>query len=344
MDRKLKSLLIGVAVASLLIAPSFPSFGQSMPNPPPAPPAPHMPNMPPAPPAPPAPHWHDHSGNWTSGSVRSFNANSVKFEDVVGTLVVDVSNSGPINVQVSGTPARVNGVHVSQDDGRVIVEAASYNNGDSVWDWKNWFNFNFDAVNRTSDLTIKVTVPRGSAVDVDDLVGDATIGDTMGDLRFEAAASKAHIGKVAKAKIDIGGSGRIDIAAVTGELDFDMGGSGKLDVGPTGSVKAEIAGSGDAKLGPITNGLTVEVAGSGNVDAARINGPMRLEIAGSGTVRVADGVADPLHVEIMGAGNLYFGGVAVDPHIEAMGSGNVHIKAYRGKLDNEGMADVKIGE
>jgi hypothetical protein len=51
-----------------------------------------------------------------------------------------------------------------------------------------------------------------------------------------------------------------------------------------------------------------------------------------------------LHVEIMGSGNFAFGGVAVDPHIEAFGSGNVRLHSYRGKLDTEGMADVKIGD
>jgi hypothetical protein len=48
-------------------------------------------------------------------------------------------------------------------------------------------------------------------------------------------------------------------------------------------------------------------------------------------------------VDIMGAGNFVFGGVAVDPHIDAVGSGNVKLKSYRGHLDTEGMADVKIG-
>jgi hypothetical protein len=60
-------------------------------------------------------------------------------------------------------------------------------------------------------------------------------------------------------------------------------------------------------------------------------------------VKIADGTADPLHVDIMGAGNFIFGGVAVDPHIDAVGSGNVKLKSYRGHLDTEGMADVKIG-
>jgi len=60
-------------------------------------------------------------------------------------------------------------------------------------------------------------------------------------------------------------------------------------------------------------------------------------------VKIADGKADPLHVEIMGAGNFAFGGVANNPHIEAVGSGSVKLKSYTGKLDTEGMTNVQIG-
>jgi hypothetical protein len=263
----------------------------------------------------------------------------------VGTLTVAVRDGGPMTVEISGNPSRVGRVRVSQDGSALTVEGESdEENSRSVWDWKNWFDFSHDTNWDRGDLFVKVTVPRGTDVNVDDLVGNANIGDTMGNLRFEAAASKAHIGKVQQASIDLGGSGTIDIASVQNELRLDMGGSGKVTTGPVGSVKADIAGSGDAHFGPIAGGLHLDIAGSGDVTTPHVNGPTHIEIAGSGTVRIADGIANPLHVEIMGAGNLYFGGVAVDPHIDAVGSGTVHIKAYRGKLNSEGMADVKIGD
>jgi hypothetical protein len=181
-------------------------------------------------------------------------------------------------------------------------------------------------------------------VNIDGLVGNADIGDTQAALRLDAAVTNAKIGKVASARIELGGDGRIDIASVTGDLNLDVGGSGKIKTGPVGDVRADIAGSGDAEFGAIANGLKLTIAGSGDVTAARVNGPVRIEIAGSGNVKIADGVADPLHLEVMGAGNFTFGGVAVDPHIEAFGSGSVRLKSYRGRLDNEGMADIKIGD
>lgn len=345
MKPNLRSLLCGVAVAAFVIAPTVSGFGQTTISPsaglPPAPPAPSAPPPPPAPP-PPMPH---HGGNWTVAPVRTFNTSSLKTEDIVGTLTIAVRDGGPMTVEVSGNPSRVGHVHVSQDGSRLVVEGSSDDEDNrSVWDWKNWFDFSHDFNYEHGNLFVKVTVPRGTDVEVKDLVGNASIGDTMGNLRFDAAVSKAHIGKVQQASIDLGGTGDIQITSVQNELRLDMGGSGKVTTGPVGSVKADIAGSGDAHFGPIAGGLHLDIAGSGDVTAAHVNGPTHIDIAGSGTVRIMDGIANPLHVDIMGAGNLYFGGVAVDPHIDAVGSGSVHLKAYRGKLNSEGMADVKIGD
>jgi hypothetical protein len=352
MNSNMKSLLIGAAAAALLIAPTLVSVdtafaahaGQPAPlAAPPALPAPPPLQAPPAPPAPPG-AWRSADNTWTRWPVRSYTANAVKFEDIVGTIIVDVRDGAQMTVEVSGAKARLQGLKVSVKDNTLEVEGSDSRNDTSVWNWHDWFNFSDTEEDRRADnLFVKVTVPRGTDVNIAGLVGNTDIGDTQGALRLEAAVTNAKIGKVSKANIDLGGDGRIDIASVTGALNLDIGGSGKVTVGPTGSVHADIAGSGDAAFGAVAGGFSIEIAGSGDVTAARVNGPTRVEIAGSGTVKIADGVADPLHVEMMGAGDFAFGGVAVDPHIEAVGSGNVKLKSYRGRLDTEGMADVKIG-
>ena len=283
-------------------------------------------------------------GNWTTWPTKTFNAEALKVTDVVGTLTVNVRDGGPVTVDVSGTKERLNGISVHQEDGTVVIDGSDSSDNESVWDWHKWLNFSGDWQPKANNLYVKVTVPRGTNVNVSDLVGDATIGDTQGQLHFEAAATKARIGRVGPANVSLAGAGRLDIAAVQGPLHLEIGGSGKVTVGPVQSVDADIGGSGDAQFGAIAGGLKLDIAGSGDVSAARVNGPTHVDIAGSGSVRIADGTADPLHVDIMGAGNFVFGGVAVDPHIDAVGSGNVKLKSYRGHLDTEGMADVKIGQ
>ena len=283
------------------------------------------------------------SGDWTVWPTKTFSANALKLSDVVGTLTVNVRDGGPVTVDVAGIRARVNGVSVHQEDGTVVIDGSNSSDNESVWDWHKWFNFSTDWTPKIDNLRIKVTVPRGANVNVSDLVGDATIGDTQGELHFEAAATRARIGRVGSAQVSLGGAGHVDIAQVNGPLHLEIGGSGKVAVGPTKGAHVEIGGSGDAQFGAIAGGLSVDIGGSGDVSAASVNGPTHVDIAGSGSVKIAEGTADPLHVDIMGAGNFIFGGVAVDPHIDAVGSGNVKLKSYRGHLDTEGMADVKIG-
>jgi len=262
---------------------------------------------------------------------------------MVGTLIVTVSNSGPMTVEAWGAEDRLDRLTVAVHDSRLDIDAAGTEDNRSVWDWHHWLDFS-EAAPGAHDLTVRVGVPRGTDIAVENLVGDANIGDTQGNLKFEASATRAKIGHVASAKLALGGSGKLVIAGVTGALKLDVGGAGKIVTGPLGSLKANIVGSGDARFGPIAGALDIDIAGAGDVSSPRINGPANVAIAGSGSVKIADGTADPLHVEILGAGNFDFGGVAVDPRVDAFGSGNVRIRAYRGHLSSAGMADVKIGD
>jgi hypothetical protein len=337
-----KSLMAGAAVAALLVFPSLASFTAPMQALADAPATPAAAPAPPAPPAPPPPA--SANGSWVRWAPRNYTGSGVNISDIVGTVTVAVRDGGPITVEASGDKHRMKGLSVTNDDGEVAIDAGDANAGQSVWDVSQWFNFSDVGWHDRSNMFVKVTVPRGMAVHIDGMVGDANIGDTYGELHFEAAATKAQIGHVGDAHIELGGAGRVNIAAVDGDLHLDVGGSGKINAGPVkGKVEASIAGSGDVTLGNINGGMHMEIAGTGDVSAARVNGPTHVEIAGSGSVKIADGTADPLHVEIMGAGNFVFGGVAVDPHIEAVGSGTVKLKSYTGHMNSEGMANVQVG-
>jgi hypothetical protein len=280
---------------------------------------------------------------WVTWPTKSFSTNALRVDDVVGNVRVNVAD-GPMKVDIAGSKEMVAGVSV-QNEGNLLRISGDETAAINVWDWKKWFDFSHihDRDERSGKLFIKVTVPKGTSVRIEDLVGDATVGDTYGPLRLEMTAGDATVGRVSEARVSTAGSGKTSIAEVGGELRLEIAGSGRITAGRVGSVKADIAGSGDAQVGAIGGGASIDIAGSGNFTASKVNGPVHVDIAGSGNVKIADGLADPLHVDILGAGDLYFGGVAVDPHISAMGSGNVRIKAYRGKLSNDGMANVQIG-
>ncbi len=97
-DRKMKSLMGGAALAALLILPSMSGHASETRHhatPPAAPAAPAAA----AQPAPPAPQ---QSGDWVRWPVKTYNTNALKVEDLVGTLTIDVKDSGPMTVEVSG--------------------------------------------------------------------------------------------------------------------------------------------------------------------------------------------------------------------------------------------------
>jgi len=281
------------------------------------------------------------NNDWVVWPAKTFDTKALKVNDLVGSVRVNVGN-GPMKVEVSGNRNLVAGLTVKNQNGTLLIsadEADSVN----VWDWNHWFDFSHINEEHDGKLFVTVTVPKGSDVRIEDLVGNATVGDTFGPVRLETTAGNSTVGRTSEARISMAGSGKTAVADVAGELRIEVAGSGHVMAHNAGSVRADIAGSGDATIASIVNGLRVSIAGSGDLAVSRVNGPVSVDIAGSGNVKIADGVADPLKVDILGAGDLYFGGLAVNPSVSAMGSGNVHIKAYKGKLRNDGMADVVIG-
>jgi len=270
---------------------------------------------------------------------KSFDVRKVLVTDVVGELKVTVGGSGPVTVRVSGDSERVKTVQLKESGGRLTIDQERSH---SVWNWHKWFDF--DEVKDKEGITVRVEVPKGTELTVDDFVGDADIGDLEGPLKFSAAAVDAKIGKVTTAELELAGAGDIEIAEVSGTFTLEIAGSGDVRVGSTGGAKVEIAGSGEANIGAVAGGVRVAIAGSGDVTVASVSGPVDIDIAGAGSVTIQSGEANPLSVDIMGSGDLVFGGEAVDPKISAFGSGDVRIKSYRGKLQTNGQASLTIGD
>jgi hypothetical protein len=277
--------------------------------------------------------------NWFNGPTRNYPVKSVSVHDLVGNLTIAVRDGGAVSVQVSGAKRRVDETSVRQDDGTLSVEGG-YSH--AVWDWRHWFDFSDNT--SSGSLSVKLMVPKGTNVSVDELIGDAKIGDTMAPIQFSAVSTNSTIGRVGEAHISLAGSGKVTVGDVAGDLHAESAGAGQIKTGSVRNVHADLAGSGGLEVGQVNGGIHLDIAGSGDFKASRVNGPVHADILGSGSVAIAGGEANPLHLSIAGSGNFSFGGTAVDPHIDAVGSGNVHLHAYRGDLANSGMASVKVGD
>ena len=129
----------------------------------------------------------------------------------MGNVRVNVAD-GPMKVDVSGSKEMVNGVSI-KNQGNTLHITGSEMPSFGVWEWKKWFDFSHINEHREgSKLFIKVTVPKGTNVRIEDLVGDCTIGDTYGPLRLETTAGDATVGKVSDARITTAGSSKTSIS------------------------------------------------------------------------------------------------------------------------------------
>lgn len=308
---ELKQILMGAAVAALLILPVAAHAGEDR--------------------------------TWVARGSQNFNAHKLDLEHVIGDATIAVTNGGPMTIQISGPRFLVDPMTTNVDGDTLVVQGPRGTSRDfSVWDWTKWFDYS-DVNNDRAKVKVMISVPRGSSVNLNKQIGNITIGDLDGHLSVESINSDVRAGRLSDASIKVVGGGDTSISSVTGNLSLDIAGSGDVKTGNVGSASIQVAGSGDTSLGTVGSSVSASIAGSGDLDIVSVNGPVTISIAGSGDVRIRGGKADPFKVSMVGGGDVVFGGQAINPAISAIGSGDVWIKSYNGNMSSSGMADVHIG-
>lgn len=268
---------------------------------------------------------------------QSFQARRVQIEALVGNLKVVVADGhSAIDVALSGTPEMIQKVRLSTSGDAMVLRMDGVDSDwwDDMWDWSSV---------SPDDLTVTITLAPGTAVKVDNYIGDAEIGSIRAALKMNTTGGEVRVGDVTDADVSIAGSGDIRLGRVDGDLDASIAGSGSVNAGDTHDADVEIAGGGEIRLGAVRGDFDVDIAGSGEVYALSVHGKVNIDVAGSGDVRIDGGAADPLKVDIAGSGDVRFGGTANDPDVSVMGSGDVWIAAYTGTLSSDG-ADIRIGK
>jgi hypothetical protein len=261
----LRPVFLGTVAAvcsfGLLTSPALAQSGQTQPQTPPPPaqqqtPPPSAQQPQPAPQAQPA---QPAQSQFQTLPTQSFTAKSVHVDGLVGAMDIQVSSGPTMTYSISGEAEAIKTVTATVQ-GYVLV---IYLKDPRSSSWFMWFEWNNDW--DRNPIKINLTVPTGTPIDIDGIVGDVNIGDTNGPLKFEIAGADARVGAVTTAEIDAAGSGSIQIKSVQGALSLDVAGSGDVEVGSAGSINVDIAGSGSLKAGAIAGGLSVDIAGSGDV-------------------------------------------------------------------------------
>ncbi len=137
-------------------------------------------------------------------------------------------------------------------------------------------------------LDVVVDMPAGTGLVLRGFTGEAGIGDLAAAVAIEAVGGAVRLGAVTDADLAAIGGGRIEVAAVTGDLEAGVVGDGRIAVA------------------------------AGGIDAARV------EVTGAGSV-VVEAAARIAQVSIIGDGEVRFAEVAETPTVSRVGSGRFRV-------------------
>ena len=259
----------------------------------------------------------------------SYSANDVRIESIRARLEILVGGSNVV-VDISGRPEELAAISVSPAAGVLTIQGTRHG-----WRWND---------DDRDETHVRLTIPRGTSLTLENDAGEATIGDTFGRLTLNVSSLDARIGSVSVADIHINGSGDISIGDVAGALAVQIRGSGDFAARSAQSADVSIAGSGDIAVGDVRGGLGARIAGSGDIVVRSVNGPVNASLMGSGDVKIGGGRAMPLKVSVLGSGDFSFDGEATDPDISIHGSGSVSVGSYSGTLTSRGNSNLDIGK
>ncbi|MDG5495792.1 DUF2807 domain-containing protein [Niveispirillum sp. BGYR6] len=195
--------------------------------------------------------------------------------------------------------------------------------------------------------SIHLTLPESAAISVMDHVGDISIdGRTNAPVKLRMRRGDVSADRVGPADINILENGSISIDRVDGPLKAAIQGSGSLAIGRAETLALEVNGHGEVSVDRVNDATKISVPGYADVNINRVNGPVKVDFSGAGTLGIEDGRAEPLDVNLSGAGEVRFNGTAVNPRINATGAGSVHIARKEGntQFSSSGSGSIHVGE
>lgn len=226
----------------------------------------------------------------------SYSTSRLHVQGVIGEVTVTVvPGASRMEVQVTGTPERVARIQVRPEGDRLHIEEERERN-------------RTDEIKEDNTLTVAVTVPAGSPVELDDLIGTVRIGDLDAPLSVQSGmALDLEAGRVTQASLSVSGAGDLTVGAVSGALSVSISGAGAIKTGAVG--------------GP----TSVALSGFGSASIASVSGPVSIQVSGAGDVDIAGGHTPSLDVSVSGMGNVRFDGVADRRQVNTSGMGKVEI-------------------
>jgi DUF4097 and DUF4098 domain-containing protein YvlB len=122
-------------------------------------------------------------------------------------------------------------------------------------------------------IDLKISVPAGIAIEIDDGSGSIDLIDTAADVSIDDGSGSIDVQGVANVSID-DGSGSIDVSAATGDVSI-VDGSGSINVRSVGGSVTIDDGSGSIKVKDVEQDLVVVEDGSGSFSYSDVRGAVK---------------------------------------------------------------------
>lgn len=142
-----------------------------------------------------------------------------------------------------------------------------------------------------NEVKIIVKVPKGAAVDLTDVDGKISVGDTDGALRLSmGGVSNIRVGRIGKLRARLSGSSQMDINHVVGDASISVSGSGSINIagGEVAELTVSLSGMGNVRFGGTAQDADLSVSGMGNVHVATVVNRPRKSMSGMGQITVGN--------------------------------------------------------
>lgn len=133
-----------------------------------------------------------------------------------------------------------------------------------------WFDDGFMGWGSDAYIALRISVPTGIAVTIDDGAGSIDVFDVKGDINIDDGSGSIEIRNAANVKID-DGSGSVKVSEAHGDVSI-VDGSGSIKIrGVSGSVTVD-DGSGSISVSDVEQDLVITDDGSGGQSFSDIRG------------------------------------------------------------------------
>lgn len=185
---------------------------------------------------------------------------------------------------MTGPEGQLKAIKVSERSGTIIIGGRGIAIGGS--------NISIGGGGSTpNDVKIIVQVPKGAAVDLSDVDGRITVGDTEGSLRLSVSGeANVRVGRIGTLRARLSGSSQMDIRQVTGDVSINVSGAGSINIagGEVKELTVSLSGMGNVHFGGTAQDAYLSVSGMGNVNVDRVVNQLHRSMSGMGRITVGN--------------------------------------------------------